>query len=639
MTRARALGPGLSAALVFALFVVGGLVASVAPISSAAHPALAPIGPRSGPAAPSTLSALAAPAAATQGSFSLHPAPGGTYHLGAVAPHWGSSNFFSDLSVSFSVPYSSGPPNFPTVPYTGNISEYATGFWLNVSTNVNLSLVFATIWGTQWPVQGSPPQGITNFDPANPTPVPFYISPSDRTHADLFFNCYRFFWPGSTLMFNVTAVAASALPSVVNSANAVSVPFDWAGGIVDYPTWIVTVNGAWASPQFTSDIHVSTIPSALGKVRYDPNPTQAVQVVLTSFNQSGGPAGPIPAALINFTIIRNGSAVSYSESFTPYNHTQLELTAPIGPFAGAELTFNITAWLPWEGSAGGIDRIYSPPYYLNWTGQGGWWYPRASLESNLVLTTSPDVTSHPLNGSLPTGTAVNVSIHEPIQNVTIHSAEIDYRLVDRGVARVGALNMSPAGPNTTFAILPGLPAGASISFRVVAKDIYLDPVASDNYSYSESGAPANPGSGSQGVFFLEVFDASTGGYLPSFPFTIANGTWSTQGTASPLGIAAPLASGTNNLLLLSFGTYVVSVVAYGSTMTATVNVVSATPFTVVFYASASPVPVNAWAPAPTSVLVAGGIGLVAAGLASLPLLRWFRERRKKAEAEQRRITL
>ena len=71
--------------------------------------------------------------------------------------------------------------------------------------------------------------------------------------------------------------------------------------------------------------------------------------------------------------------------------------------------------------------------------------------------------------------------------------------------------------------------------------------------------------------------------------------------------------------------------------TVTLSPSSPTPV-VVFYGESSPVPIVSTGSLSVDSFIAA-IGLIGASIVTLPLLIWFDERKAKAEAEQRRVTL
>jgi hypothetical protein len=638
----RNLGRTALIALV-AVFLIATLVpASLGPHASIAtrapHVAMASLAPngRSSPSAAPSAPSAATSAPATAGCQT----PGGT-------PNWANDAVFSqDAVVTFSVP---GQPslsgsNFNTVPCNNVIPTYENGFWMNVTTNVALQSAYLHIWGSSWPTPGNLNPDITGYGPESPQPIAMYIEPPFYHTASFYFNVYRFFWPGSQVYFNLSLTSTNATPSTIYSTSGLAIEHVlWTGGY-NNATWDFYVASPFApSPLLTSQnsvanfsqvIGVSTTPSVLSTPAYEPNPRQTIQIYLTSLNFSG-PALPIPRAEATFTL--SGSlGGTYYQDFGPSNHTLMDLNAPLGPYPGTRVQFNVTAWLPWEGGA--IDRVYSPVYSFNWSNNGSWIGQSGGFSSNLNLTSMPDVTSPTAATSLATGTPVNITIHEPVENVTIGSSAIHFRYADDVGVTYGTLPMQVVNANTSYALIPGLPPNSGLQFSVEAKDIYGDPISSGNFSYVESGAynvTIPPG---YGLFYFEAVDLATGQLVPNLNFTIANDTWSEVRVGSPLGFAVPTPVGGVGELPVAYGTYLVTVHAFGQTQTWSGSVSSADPFVVTFYLTSQPVSPEYAIPLP-SVTIAAGLGLVAASLASIPIVQWFRERRKKAEAEQRRISL
>ena len=627
----------------FAVAFGGHAPSTSVPAPHVVIPTSAPGSSSSVAAAHSTPSAArtspAASVAAATPSSQVCQTPGG-------APNWQTASFFSDAAVSFWTPGSpslSGQ-NFKIVPCNNVIPTYTNGFWVNVTTNVALSVAQVTIWGTGWPAPNAPPPDIKGFSPATPAKFSMAIAPPFFRTASFYFNDYRYFWPGSQVYFNITLSTTQASPATIYSANTLGgtyEPIQWSGGF-NNATWGFYVASPFA-PQppgltavnFSNVIAVSTSPTVLTTPAYAPNPKQTLQIFLDSLNFSGAPAIPIPAAQGTFSLSGAVTGVYY-QNFGPINHTHLELNTPLGPYPGTRVSFNMTCWLPWEGGA--IDRIYSPTYTFNWSDNGSWWNPTGGLAANLIISSFPDVISSPTGNVLATGTPVNISVHSWLQNVTIGSASIHFRYVDTNGVTLGTIPMVAASENTSFAILPGLPPSAGVVFSVVAKDIYGNPISSGNYSYSESGALALGLPPGYGLFFFEAIDLGTGQLVPSLNFTVSNDTWSETSNGYVLGFGNPQPVSGFGYLPTAYGTYVVTVRAFGQTQTWTGSVSTQNPFVVVFYLASQPVSPTYATPVPSLTISAVG-GLVAAGIAMVPISNWFRERRRKAEAEQRRITL
>ncbi len=642
------------------LLLASGLLAGAVPLSTAGLPAphlLAPPSAAAGPSlAPSAPAPLAAAPAASAGP-AVSPAAGGCTNPtpSGTAVNWNSPSFFADALVTFSVPGSPGldGSNFQAAPCDNVIPTYTNGFWLNVTTNVALSGANVTIWGTTWPQPGQAATGISNFDPSSPRTMPMYLTPPYFHTASFFFNVYRFFWPGSQVYFNVTLSSIGATPPVIRSTqSAYSVPIYWSGG-VNNATWEFYVADPWGTGQSAQDdanfsqvIAVASSPSVLTSPAFDPNPRQSIDISITSVNPGGGPVTPIPMAQAHFHVTGGSIGLAdFSVAMGPANHTTQHLALQLGPYPGTQVTFYITAWLPWSESANGtpgaVDQIVSPGYTFNWSTQGGWWYPTYGLLGNLQLTSTPDVTTSapPLTTTLATGTQVNVSVHSPVENVTIASATIAFKLSDPNGVLSGTIPMSAATANTSYAILPGLPPSATLTFSITAKDVFNNPIASGNYTYSESGPPAVPFAGGYGLFYAEGIDLATGQLIPRINYTIANSTWSEKGVGSSLGFLAPVPIGGVGYLPVAYGSYTVTLSAFGVKQTFTFSVDSAQPFTVVFYFTSKPLTPQTSVDLASTITLPAILGIAGAFVVMFPLTSWFRERRRKAEAEQRRISL
>jgi hypothetical protein len=282
----------------------------------------------------------------------------------------------------------------------------------------------------------------------------------------------------------------------------------------------------------------------------------------------------------------------------------------------------------------------SKTFTFNWSNQGGWWFPQLGLSDNLVPTSDP--TSILLSGpsaQLATGTPVNLTIHEPIQNVTIGSSRLFFHYSDGAGQLTGSVALTAMNENTSFILIPGLPQGGQLTFYLQAKDIFGVPISSGNYTYSESGTPTLAVPPGDSLLFIEAFDPSTGLLVPFLNVTIANSTWSEHIQGTPYGFAAPVPTAGPGYLYIGDGRYVISASAFGKTLTALPNI-QTSPLSnpIIFLIPSGSIPAPTPAPLPAYSIPAA-VGLGAAALTLLPVGRWYRERRTAAEAEQRRITL
>jgi hypothetical protein len=450
-----------------------------------------------------------------------------------------------------------------------------------------------------------------------------------------FLNLYRYFTPGTQVFFNATVVSSSSLasPSVIYSAQGpYSLPLQY-GSVFDNATWQFEVASPWPSTNFVQDIQVSTNPPVLTQPAYPPNPFQSLQVYLHSLAMGNGSSSqPIPEAIL-YVRLNGQTSGNGSVLFGPVNHTSMSLTTPLGPYPGTMVQFNITAYLPWRGGA--VDMIYSPDYIFNWSKGGNWTHPEQGFSGNLDLQISPSVN---LSGSVTefaTNSPVNISLHEPTPNVTISSAQMVYRYSDTIGSLTGEVPFSSENGNTTFLQIPGLPPGGRLTFFLVAKDIYLDPIASGNYSYEEVGSPHFTGSS---LVYIEGVDVSTGNLVPLLPYSIQNSTWSYNGTLTSYGFGIPTLSNRSTPFPLSAGTYTVSLQFGSHHLSAPIHVGPRTVNRVVFYLSTGDVPALTNSPS-TSVRLAAIGGLATVTCLAFPLLRQYRERRSLTEKDKQRITL
>jgi hypothetical protein len=589
--------------------------------------------------------AVRAPSAATfPGPFASGPSQSaGHTSAGSQCPtpqnlaDWTSSNFFGDVLVAFKVPGYPGLSGaaFGTVPCTNFLPTYLPGFWMNISTNVPLTQAIVNVWGTVWPTPNQPLVDLPGFpfDTGRITQLPMYIAPGFPDQASFYFNTHRFFFPGSTVYFNVTLDSSVGTPSTINSANTIYRQASPPGSNLN-ATWSFSVDAPWWSPHFSNDLALSSNPPVLGGAVYEPNANQSFSVGIESLGPNGGPGTPIPEAEMTF-VLTGAYSGTFGLPFAPANHTWQNLSSRLGPYPNTTVKFSISAWLPWQG--GKIDTITSPNFEFNWSKGGGWASSALGLEADARISASPSVLSSTLT-TLPTGTPVNVSLSEPIPNVTIDSSIVRFHYSDASGSVAGILPMHLVNQNSTYVVLPGFPSGGRLTFSLLAKDLFGNPRASGNYTYAENGVLATNLTPFSTFFYVEAINASTGTLLTGASYTVSNASWSQSTVTGPLGFGVLVIPNGGGTLQLPYGTYFVTMTALGHTQTATVTLGSPEPVTVRFWFANGPVAATSVEPL-SSLTVALVVGLVVLTAAFVPLFRWFKERQKKAEEERRRVTL
>jgi hypothetical protein len=595
--------------------------------------------PGAAPAVPADVAAAAAPSAARSTTPAAAPHVGPSCPTPQNLPDWDGSEFFDDILVSFNVPGHSNQSgtNFQTVPCLNALPTYLPGFWMNISTDVPISQAFVNIWGTLWPTPGQPLGDLPGFpyDTNQISQFPMYVAPGALDQASFWFDTHRYFYPGSTVYFNLTVKSTGASPSSINSANTLGAQYPKGTNL--NATWEFSLDSPWWSPNFVSDIQVSTTPSVFGNGPVlDPNENQTLLVTIESLGPTGAAGIPIPAASLSLSISNDpGFNGTYGIPFGVANETWQNLTSLIGPYPNATITLTVSAWLPWDG--GVIDKILGPEMWLNWSRGGGWPTPSLGLAANAVIATDPSVLSSAAT-PLTSGTPVNVSLVEPIENVTISSSIIRFHFSNADGSISGLVPMRMIRQNASYAVLPGFPAGGHLTFSLLAKDVFGDPLASGNYSYLETGTPSASPAPFFSYFYVEGINASTGTLLSHASYTVSNASWSQTAVTTPFGFGLLLIPNGAGTLDLPYGTYTVTMTAIGHSQTVRVTLGSPTPVVVRFWFANGAVTANSVIPlSPISIgLIAGVVALT---LAFFPLLRWFQERLKKAEQERTRVTL
>jgi len=552
------------------------------------------------------------------------------------APDWNSASFFNDVLVSFAVPgeenLSGG--NFQTVPCSNLLPTYLNGFWMNVTTNVPILAGFVTIWGTAWPTPSNTYPPLPGFSyQGTAVSLPIYVNPSAPDSGAFYFNIYKYFVPGSSVWFNVTLQSEYASPSTITSTSEYSEPAPFPTN-PDNASWEFQVQSPWWSTNFSNDIRIVTTPSVTSPPFYPPNPVQSIGIMLESTGPNGVVGPGIPEALLDFNLTGNYTG-TYSISFSPINHTFENLSTPLGPYPNTHVTFNITAWMVWRG--GELDPIYSPTYNFSWGSAGAWPNRAEGLAQNAQITASPNIFA-PSSGPLPSGQPVNVTLREPMPNVTISQAAVSFQYSYSGGVARGNVPMQFASPNTTYYVFPGLPSGASLEFSLLAKDVYGDALTSGNTTYYVVGPPSPAPPNGTGLVFVQAEDLSTLTLATGFNFTLANRTWSQSAIATPIGVGSLASPSGIGYLFLYPGSYTLTVLVGGHQISVPLTLDAGGVVSVVIpYATGA---FDATSATYLPILSVGIVaGLVAATVITIPLFRMYRVRRAQVEAEQRRITL
>ena len=131
--------------LLVGLSAFSGSIAHLSPSSSAST---APAGPPSPALAPASgVVTMSTPSHSVAGASSEPKTE--TPASPPCSPHWSSIYFERDVCVTFSVPGAGGvPPPINYVPFNSTVSRYATGFWMNISTDVPIAVAVLNIWAT-----------------------------------------------------------------------------------------------------------------------------------------------------------------------------------------------------------------------------------------------------------------------------------------------------------------------------------------------------------------------------------------------------------------------------------------------------------------------------------------------------------
>ncbi len=595
------------------------------------------------PSSPSLfLPAVSSPSA----SVATTPAPQDT-PTGWCANKTNNNTWNQDFVVTFNPANPSiGPANRPPV----TISQYDAQLGITVSLSqvaisqgLSIAQALLTVWATGWNNQTMP------STPPN-APAIWNLPITNGTQASGLLDNDKYFPDGATVYFNLTVSPTGSNP-IYSPCPAGPTPV-WSSK-KPQPTWDYLVGGGWPSSTFLSDVQLTAYPNIFAGVY--PGPFQPVVLTMTSV---AGASVPIGGATLYYNVTYtdlntgNSSVASGGESFLPTNSTSVKVS--VGPYYSlgnrTSIQFYILAWTLWSGGA--VNYIKGPSYTYPVTNGGTWCNTNQSFYHFLSLTTQPYPSI--ANGTDPAISAwvpVNVSITSNIANTSINYAYIYYNTTVNGktgtedylqMHRFNATsqftgdNFSQSIGNPTFG---GFAPGTTVQFHITAADDLDCLITSKSYTFTVK--PGNPAIvDGKTYFYVVAYDLGTNSYITGAKVEINNATFWDNTTTNQLGFAYPSITGSTSPLFLNMNQfYNVNVTWNGQLQYIHYDLTATSNKTLTFYFNShhtvSPVysESNSVFTGPEIVGIAIAAGIV------VPIYFVWLEIRRKAEAEEKRVTL
>ncbi|MDE1822233.1 MAG: hypothetical protein KGJ23_14200 [Euryarchaeota archaeon] len=189
------------------------------------------------------------------------------------------------------------------------------------------------------------------------------------------------------------------------------------------------------------------------------------------------------------------------------------------------------------------------------------------------------------------------------------------------------------------------PPGVNITLFVLAYDELGCPLRSDTYHFhTETGTP--PTVDSRTFFYVVVYDEAKNQYIPNVPVNMSNATWWDICFTNTFGFCYPNATYSSTPLYLSYGWYNVTVQYDGQVQSVSyyLNPTSNKTLTFIFNSAEHHPPIyseptQGFSPYPPYAPLPLLLGLILAGALGIPIVLMWLEQRRKAAAEEKRITL
>jgi hypothetical protein len=549
-----------------------------------------------------------------------------------------------------------------SIPSSNLVSQYASAIHVIVSPvgTTHFTSVFLTVWAVGWN-NGT----LSSTLPTSPGIWPMPINQTTGVATGML-NDMKYFPNGAKVYFNLTVFSEQSAGSAIYSPCPAQTSVIPSWGNRTYPTWAYTVGGGWPSPFFSNDIKITAFPNIFAGVY--PSVLQPVQLTLTSI---GGI--PIGGANVNYTLnIRNmttgattvlpGDGSEYANRFTPANSSTETLvgSSQLGPFSYSPynqttVQFHIYAWEMWSGGmVNAIDSYNQNDQYYSYTITAGGSYcaPNATWASDVMVTTTPyaNISTPGSNVQIPAMTTiVNVTIENTNANTTIAYAFLYFNETYQGKTLTGQFLMTAYNSTTQYSgtssttgsdeLGPYLP-GVSVKFYMLSTDGLKCSLQSPTYGFYTANIPPPPVD-NKSYFYIVAFDEGTGTYAVGAQVLVSNASGVLAVTqTNSLGFAYPNESASSLPLYLPMGqVYFVNVTYQGSTQTANYLLTATSNKTLTFYFDSTHTVPTIYATSAPVVDVPLVAGLVAASACVIPIYLLWREMRRRAKEEEKRITL
>ncbi|MEM4293556.1 MAG: hypothetical protein QXJ27_05265 [Thermoplasmata archaeon] len=326
--------------------------------------------------------------------------------------------------------------------------------------------------------------------------------------------------------------------------------------------------------------------------------------------------------------------------------------------------FRIVAWDPF------YHKIYSDTYEYTVSKNGTWKYPNNFAQNIRVKSKPENVTANTTKiPQVDMGTEVNITIESIFQDVPIKVAYIYYTITNtwHNVPLKGKNQMIRIKSTELYYVIPGQPQGVNVTFYIRAWDVNNTPITSKNYTYSVKTLPPAI-SKTKAIFYVGVIEIKEDKQRP-VPFvniTILNDSWQCHTQTDYTGYTYPNMTGNRYApYYLTVGEKYVIIIyldnnttiyfsynltreqsgnetLYETVLNLTGKATRIRVFrennTITCYLNAPKAPpVYAEILEPQYLLMAGEI--LGVTIVLVPLAYYFNLRRRKAEEEEKRITV
>ena len=367
---------------------------------------------------------------------------------------------------------------------------------------------------------------------------------------------------------------------------------------------------------------------------------------------------------------------TWSAGFKPYQHwptfsANVSIPAAFFQNAGSSVDFNITAW-------DGYDDALVSQNFSEVTNTSGIFPPGTTFVQNINLTTDPGYIGNETpdgldNGTypgLPIGTVLNVSIASRNSSVPLEMAWLvaHINFSSSGYQQTVVMSMDRIVSAYWYLNLKALPMGSNVSFYVKVWDANQTTLSSHWYHFYVPTI-VNP-TANEGFFYVEVYDNRSDAWVTGANVSIIGEDGAvTIKTQTFAGMAYPNVTGKQftPTFLPANATYAITVHWAGFSAAGTLNgthgirvqiflthqmttdkvlaaganwIVKEVKDVILFSLNVpAPPPTFSHSVTPGYMYLLSGLGLLAASAMVWPVYTMWRGIRRKAEEEEKRITL